>query len=378
MNQKIKDLIEMSRFYGADRNFVIAGGGNTSFKDENTIWVKASGHALATLSEDGLVELNRQKLRRIASENYSDDPIIREDQIKTDLFAAITGNAIKNRPSVETSLHEMINYKYVVHLHPSLINGVLCSRNAKNLISQYCGDDVLFVNYTDPGYTLFKKLEKAILEYRAGHSGDPRMIMLENHGVFVGADSPDEIREIYSDIMSSFEKHIRPESDPGLLPYNPVMHKALPVIRMMLSGSMPKVIRNRNNSLLASYYSGQQEFQKISHPLTPDVIVYCKSRYIYIDQSSSAEKIIDSFRTQLPRFLNEHGYSPKVIVIKDMGVFAVEDTCSAAETVLDVFEDNVRICHYALQCGGIKLLTPEQVSFIDSWEAENYRRKVAK
>ncbi len=49
----------------------------------------------------------------------------------------------------------------------------------------------------------------------------------------------------------------------------------------------------------------------------------------------------------------------------------------AAEAVLDVYEDLIRISHYASQCGGIKSLNPEQISFIDQWEVENYRRKVA-
>ncbi len=61
-----------------------------------------------------------------------------------------------------------------------------------------------------------------------------------------------------------------------------------------------------------------------------------------------------------------------------MGVFAIDETCSAAESVLDVFEDLIRISHYALQCGGIKFLTPEQVAFIDQWEVENYRRKIGR
>jgi NAD(P)-dependent dehydrogenase (short-subunit alcohol dehydrogenase family) len=61
-----------------------------------------------------------------------------------------------------------------------------------------------------------------------------------------------------------------------------------------------------------------------------------------------------------------------------MGIFAIDDNYAAAETVLDVFEDLIKISHYALQCGGIKFLTPDQVAFIDQWEVENYRRKVAK
>ena len=36
---------------------VIAGGGNTSFKTADRLWVKASGHALATIDEEGFAGL---------------------------------------------------------------------------------------------------------------------------------------------------------------------------------------------------------------------------------------------------------------------------------------------------------------------------------
>ncbi len=378
MNQEIKDLIEISRFYGGDKDFVIAGGGNTSFKDEHTIWIKASGHPLSELTEEGLVALSREKLHEIAAKSYSDDPVLREEQVKTDLFKSIIDPLQNKRPSVETSLHELIRYKFVVHLHPSLVNGVLCSRNGKNFINQHFGDKALFVQYTDPGYTLFKKLEKEVLICRDKNHSDPQIIFLENHGVFAGADSTAEIKKIYQSIIATIEKEIPPVSGIENLPYNPLLHKVLPGIRMLLSDEKPKVIRYRHNTLISRYYVNPQEYHKISLPLIPDIIVYCKARYLYIEQSSTAEKILDTFKSQLPCFLNEYGYLPRVIVIKDMGVFAIGDTCSAAETILDVFEDLIRICHYALQCGGIKFLSPEQVAFIDQWEAENYRRKIAK
>jgi NAD(P)-dependent dehydrogenase (short-subunit alcohol dehydrogenase family) len=60
-----------------------------------------------------------------------------------------------------------------------------------------------------------------------------------------------------------------------------------------------------------------------------------------------------------------------------MGVFAIAESYSSAEACLDVYEDLIKISYYASSCGGIKFLTPEQVSFIDQWEVENYRRKVS-
>jgi len=377
MKTEIRELLSISNHYGASNDYVIAGGGNTSYKDENTIWIKASGQSLADLTEDGLVAMSRERLHKISAGRYSDDPSKREEEVKQDLYQSILDPGRNTRPSVETSLHELIQYNFVVHLHPTIVNGLLCSRNAKKLTEKLFGESALFIPYTDPGYTLFKKLETEILVYRNKFSHDPQIILLENHGSFVGADSTEEIKSIYGQIIDKIEKELPPIKEITPLPYNPVMHKVLPALRMILSGDKPAIVRFRHNSLLAAYYINQQEFHKISMPLTPDIIVYCKSRYIYIDHSTTAEKILESLKYQLPHFISEYGYSPKVIVIKDMGAFAVADSWSSAEAILDVFGDMVRIINIASALGGVKYLSPEQVSFIDNWEVENYRRKVA-
>jgi NAD(P)-dependent dehydrogenase (short-subunit alcohol dehydrogenase family)/rhamnose utilization protein RhaD (predicted bifunctional aldolase and dehydrogenase) len=377
MKPEIKELIEISKYYGTNKEYVIAGGGNTSFKDDVTIWIKASGQPLAEMTEEGLVALSRKKLHAISSNTYPDDPAVREEQVKNDMFLSIVEPGKGKRPSVETSLHEVIQYRFVVHLHPTLINGLLCSRGAKSLTQKLFGETALFVTYTDPGYTLFKKLESEIIIFRHKFNHDPQIIFLENHGVFVGADTTEEIKKIYTDIIRSIEKQTPSLTDITPLPYNPLLHKVLPAIRLLLSDDRPGVIRFRNNTLIAKFYQNQNEFHKISLPLTPDIIVYCKTRYLYIEHSGSAEKILDSLRYQLPHFISEYGYMPKVLVIKDMGIFAIAESHASAEACLDVYEDLIRISHYALQNGGIKFLTPEQVAFIDQWEVENYRRKIS-
>jgi len=377
MKPEINELIEISKYYGNNKDYVIAGGGNTSFKDDETIWIKASGQSLADMTEEGLVALNREKLHVISSNTYSEDPSAREEEVKNDMFLSILDPGRNKRPSVETSLHEIIRYKFVVHLHPTLINGILCSRNSRSLIQKLFSDTALFVPYTDPGYVLFKKLESEIISYRQKFSHDPKIIFLENHGVFVGADTTEEIRKTYCEIINKIGEQVSPIGDITPLPYNPLLHKVLPALRLLLSGEKPGVIRFRNNSLIARFYQNQNEFHKISLPLTPDIIVYCKTRYLYIEHSSTAEKILDSFKYQLPHFISEYGYLPRVLVIKDMGIFAVSESYASAEACLDVYEDLIKISNYASQCGGIKFLSPEQVAFIDQWEVENYRRKVS-
>jgi FlaA1/EpsC-like NDP-sugar epimerase len=97
---------------------------------------------------------------------------------------------------------------------------------------------------------------------------------------------------------------------------------------------------------------------------------------MFIEQHGSAEKILESVRQQLPRFREEYGFFPVIIMIKNTGLLAVENSAASAEKALDVYEDLIKVSYYSSLCGGIKPLTPDQAAFIDKWEVENYRRKI--
>ena len=136
--KEIDNLIAISRKYGQDARYVIAGGGNTSYKNEGKLWGKASGHALATITEDGFAVLDRALLNPMGEKKYSADTALREEQVKNDLAAAcITKD---RRPSVETSLHNCMEAAYVVHLHPTLVNGLMCSANAAETCAELFPD----------------------------------------------------------------------------------------------------------------------------------------------------------------------------------------------------------------------------------------------
>ena len=136
MKPEIQELIEISQFYGKRKDFVIAGGGNTSYKDENHIYIKASGHSLATIGEDGFAQLDRKGLQLIAGKTYSEDVMERENQIKNDLLNSRVHPEKGQRPSVETSLHDLIAFPFVVHTHSTKVNGLMCS--AKRRTTDHC------------------------------------------------------------------------------------------------------------------------------------------------------------------------------------------------------------------------------------------------
>lgn len=370
--RQIEDLIAISRKFGQDSRFVIAGGGNTSYKDENRLWVKASGHALATITEDGFAVLDRTLLNEMGEKAYNEDTAIREEQVKNDLAVACVTK--DRRPSVETSLHNCMGFAFVVHLHPTLVNGLMCSANAEAV----CGEifpEALYIEYTDPGYTLFKKVYDRINAYKAANGKEPQVIFLQNHGIFVGGDTTAEIEGIYSEILGKLETKVAALPEGGS-EVSPTVTDVIPAIRQMLSrsGRGLKTLKVTKNALVDYFLDGSRE--KIAAPFTPDIIVYCKSAYIFIDAESD-EEILKQAEEKIEAFAAEKGYTPKVLLIKGVGLVAVGDNFKNAQIITDVFTDAMKVAFYAQSFGGEHPMEKAWIDFIDNWEVENYRRKVA-
>jgi len=367
---KIQELIGISRHYGKNPAYVIAGGGNTSYKDEERIWIKASGIPLEGIGEGGFVCLSREKLGEIEVNTYSEDAVQREDQVKSDMQGAIISPE-NLRPSVETSLHNLIDYSFVIHTHPTLVNGLMCSRHVKEEVETRFGADALYVEYTDPGFILFKKVQKRIGIYRDQFGKAPSIIFLQNHGVFVGANSVDEIRDIYDSINRRIASGIEPS-----LP-----KCAIEEYESNTAGVIKKHYKSRGllsrsiRCALVDYFSESGEgFQKIALPFSPDVIVYCKSNYLFIRENQEAELVI----ADCEHFEKTHGYYPKLIIEEKGGLIAIEENERSLQNVLDVYLDEMKISKLTENFGGPHFMTPEQIQFIDNWEVEHYRRKIAK
>ncbi len=378
MFEQLAQLIKISRKYGSDKRFVIAGGGNTSYKNDTFIWVKASGHALATITEEGFAILDRKKLQVISEKTYSSFVKQREVEVKNDLFAAcITKDC---RPSVETSMHNALNYAFVVHLHPTLVNGVMCSKKARTESERLFGNNALFIPYTDPGYRLFKKVDASIKAYKKQKGRHPSIILLQNHGIFVSADTTDEIEAIYDFVIRSIETNSTQPSayeTNFAAPYNNLICETLPAIRMMVSKREGlKTLKLRNNGIIRLFSSSKTVFDKIAAPFTPDDIVYCESNYIYLTGQDKDELLKEAEKT-ITSFETKHKYTPKVIVIKGIGLVAVGANAADCDTILDVYENIIHIAILAQSFGGEQAMNKRQIHFIKNWEAENYRHSVS-
>ena len=128
----LKLLEEMSNRYGADPKYVLAGGGNTSYKTETTLYVKGSGTSLSTIKAEDFVRLERSKLGAMWNVAYSENEAERESQVLADMMAARVEGETR-RPSVETLLHDLFQRKFVLHVHPSAVNAMTCAKSGKEI-----------------------------------------------------------------------------------------------------------------------------------------------------------------------------------------------------------------------------------------------------
>ncbi|HBB92308.1 MAG: hypothetical protein A2X22_00635 [Bacteroidetes bacterium GWF2_49_14] len=378
MEKSISDLLAISNHYGNNNEFVIGGGGNTSWKDDKYLYVKASGTRLGTLTERELIKIDRQALNGVLSGSFPDDAFQRDQMILSGLMNSCVDNERNLRPSVETPLHNLVRYRFVIHTHSTRLNAMLCSQGCRKTISNAFPEDVLYVEYTDPGYVLYRKLEAEIAEFRKKFSKDPQIILVQNHGVFISADTTDEVQVLYTrclDIVNGLNKfHFSHEpEDPDAK-----ITEVLPALRMLLSGSAIKILKVRQNALIRFFTEDAAHAGMVSLPFTPDNIVYCKARPLYVESAGTPDEIIVEFRNKLDRYQSANGSDPKIILIRGIGLIAADESIKMVDILLDVFEDLMKISYLSQAFGGPHFLTEEQISFIENWESENYRHNMSR
>ena len=348
----LKTIVELSHEFGTT-DYVKGGGGNTSVKDETTLWVKPSGTTLGDLTEETFVALNRDKVNELFEVETPAESAAREELVKNLMAEAVENEA--GRPSVEAPLHNILNLRFVVHTHPPLINGLTCAKGgvaaAKRLFP-----DALWVEYIDAGYTLSMELKGRIEQYTLERGKGPEVILLKNHGIFVAADSAEEIRVLYAGMMNALK-----------LEYE----KAGVTNTLEIADAAPAPqTEERIRQLFgadAQHVVSCGMFTCVPGPITPDHLVYARA-FPFTDELTEEAAV---------KYKAEHGFAPKVVVAANR-VFGIGATRNNAELALELAQDGTQVMQLAEAFGGIDYMTDRAREFIENWEVESYRQSVAR
>jgi rhamnose utilization protein RhaD (predicted bifunctional aldolase and dehydrogenase) len=348
-------LIDISRAYGSDSEYVLLGGGNTSYKRDGVLYVKASGHALGTIDERGFVKMDLAKLDAIWQKQYSDDDQKREEEVLADMMACRLAGE-KSRPSVEALLHALLPFAYVVHLHPALVNGITCSQEGQRAALRLF-PTALWIEEVKPGFTLAKAVHDRMKEA----AEQANLIILQNHGIFVGMEHPEQIEETYRQVMQRISEALvrTPDFSEG-----EADHAQITVIKEELAQLTGEKIEVATNREVLRFLQDEEHFAKVGSAFTPDHIVYAGFKPLWVGYGMRVTEAYEAFTS-------EHGVAPKIICMQRVGAFSV------GEKPLPLFLDTVAIAVYSESFGGPRFMSDEMIDFIRTWEAERYRSTVA-
>ena len=359
MQEKLATIARLSQHFGSNPDYVFLGGGNTSVKNETELYIKPSGTALATIKPEQFLKMDRAALAQVFAIPTTADAALREAMVKTAQEQAVRPFGA-GRPSVEAPLHNIIEYTYIVHLHPALVNGMTCAINGKAACAELF-PEAIWVDYCDPGYTLSKAVKDELDAAKAKNGKQPQVIFLQNHGVFVGADSEQEIITIYEGIFAKLQKVYGADLLKPIPKFAPAdiaaVQEAAPALRTLLAadnGARP-VVRSLGDGKV---FAG---------PLTPDHIVYARS-FAYCGPANKAS--LDAYK-------KERGYAPKLLKIDGAGVFATAADLKTAAAPEIALYNALYIEQLSQAFGGPNYLSPAQYGFIENWEVESYRSKVS-
>ena len=178
------ELDVFSGYIGRDSLMVQGPGGNTSYKNEKTMWIKASGTKLSDAEEQEIfVGISIESGDTLESENH-------------------------RKPSIEKDFHLLIPFPYVIHTHSFRSLAVGITQDFEARVKEF--PEIAFVNYARPGKDLCNLLSQTI------DFGMHKAAILQNHGFLTWGNTMEAAYSILNEFESGIETSISIDTLPEI------------------------------------------------------------------------------------------------------------------------------------------------------------------
>lgn len=332
INSMKPSIIEYCSAIGADSLLVQGAGGNVSWKDGETLWIKASGTWLAAAAvKDIFVPVDLHHLRtNIEVGNFSVVP-------------ALLGQS-KLRPSIETLLHALMPHRVVVHLHAIEVLAYLVRENCHTDFLSLLDPTIhwTMVNYHKPGAELATAVSTALAK-----NPNSDVIFLRNHGVVIGGSDIAEVNRIVNILTKNLSTS----------PVD-VNTKCLTVLPVALDEC--KQYSPVQDADIHQLALNSELFTRLNTDwvLYPDHVVFLGNRaYAYKTWSAFQESEVG----------NHH---PELIFIQGSGVFVRSSFNKTKLAQLRCYYD---VLVRQKSASPICVLSNAQIAELLNWDAEQYR-----
>ena len=354
-NETVQALIRRSNALGSDPRVTNYAGGNTSAKgielDPATgkpvelLWVKGSGGDLGTLTESGLSVLRLDRFRDLINVYPGVD---REDEMVTAFQYVLHGDG-RRAPSIDTSMHALVDAAHVDHLHPDSGIAVATSADGAALTRTIFGDKVAWVDWRRPGFQLGLDMARIKAE-------NPGIIgaILGGHGITAWGNTSDEAQANSLWIVDTAEKYIAEHGKPK--PFGPALagYGALreserhakaaalaPHIRALVSSDRAQV-GHYNDSAEVLEFLASAEHPRLADLGTscPDHFLRTKVKPLVLDLPADAPiedsiarltELRDAYRVDYQAYYDRYatedsppirGADPAIVMVPGVGMFS--------------------------------------------------------
>ena len=348
----VRLAVQLARDFG-DAPHVLGAGGNVSCKDRRTLWVKSSGATLADIRPAQFVALDRAKLAGL-HDIAAQSPRPGRDRKARELAAAATLPGGSAGPSIETGIHNAFPQTFVVRLHPPAANALACAVEGEARMHELF-PGALWLPYAAPGQEI-GRLAAAAIRSLADRDAAPSLVFLQNHGIFLAADTPEEIHRLHNRVSATLQAAIRSAGLPGDLPVGPDPDPdSFSRIYDLLLDMIPDGE--------ASCVSARGPFAVAEGAIAPNHVLYARRRPFVGPVERSA----------LAAFRERHGFWPRVLSAPE-GVFGIGSTQRAVVLALDFAHDGALVRLWAAAFGGVKYLTEEEAMEVELWRQNGRTR----
>jgi rhamnose utilization protein RhaD (predicted bifunctional aldolase and dehydrogenase) len=384
MDEALADLIRISNATGKDSTLVQGGGGNTSVKtaDGKYMYIKASGTALKDMNEkegwrrirlDAVLSVIRDK------ELAKLDASTREPEVVDRLLLACEDYVETGaRPSVESHLHAFLD-KCVIHLHPIAVGAYVNAKNGKAELEKLFKDEklpLLWVPYTDPGFMLAKKIANLVDNYQKQYGNKPAVMILEKHGLFITAGTAEAALRLVRKVIKLCSSKLK---EPKVRKTSPPANRDITAAKSAIHKA---VFDTTGLDLPVSYFSmtdpvavfmARKDAEKLlaTPALNPDELVYANGSAMWVEKCD-----VNTITEKLNSLVKAGQKPAAAFLVKGLGLFAAAET-KMAPVIAEITEGSLRIRMWATKFGGILALTEREQDFINNWEAEAFRKKLA-
>jgi len=351
-----------SRLLGGNSNLVLHGGGNTSVKIDDILYVKGSGWDLSTIKKEGFSPVKTIELIKLLdNERLSDSDMVKFQR------EALTNKDAPN-PSIEAILHALIPYKFVDHTHADAMVTISNSNRGEELIEDIY-KDYLIVPYIMPGFLL----SKMVYNMTDGIDWDSiKGIILHNHGIFTFANSAKESYDNMIEAVSLATRYIKKSKKKK-------EHNLTKIREIISKVKGYEVFVSVNKSRVAKQFASKEDISLSQKGvLTPEHIIRTKRVPIVFenDYEKELERYIEEYIKYFDRYNSGEvmlNPAPNWAVLKDFGTVSFGKDIKEAKIIEDINNHTMKAMIDAKRLGGYKSISQEDSFYMEYWELEQMK-----